>query len=190
MKTSEKIDMILSGLRKVKSELQAVTKSASNPFFKSKYADLNTHLDAVEPLLEKNGLILLQPVSVNEATGANTVSSIIIDPSGQFVSSQMTVVAKENDMQKLGSAITYARRYTLGALLSMKAEDDDGNVASDKASKNNSFSRKESLPEVDPSIQKSDKPDSKLLTTRPSFKRLAKTAAATTVAPVTNGNDI
>jgi ERF superfamily len=132
MNTSEKIDLILPALMKVKSKLQAVTKSANNPFFKSKYADLNTYLDEVEPLLEENKMVLFQPVRVNSG-GTNTVSSIIMHESGQFISSEMVVVTKEADMQKLGSAITYARRYTLGPLLSMKAEDDDGNGASGKA---------------------------------------------------------
>lgn len=132
MKTSEKVDKILPALIKVKSVLQAVTKGANNPFFKSKYADLNTYLDEVEKHLAENGLVLLQPVSVN--LGVNVVESILMDASGQFVSSEMTVVTKEQDMQKLGSAITYARRYTLGALLAMKAEDDDGNSASSKPS--------------------------------------------------------
>lgn len=134
MKTSEKVDKILPALILVKSKLQAVAKSANNPFFKSKYADLNTYLDEVEKHLEVNGLVLLQPVSINPLTGANIVESIIMHAaSGQFVSSEMTVVTKEQDMQKLGSAITYARRYTLGPLLAMKAEDDDGNTASNKA---------------------------------------------------------
>lgn len=119
---------LLKKLAKVKSELQAVTKGANNPFFKSKYADLNTHLDEVEPRLEKHGLMLLQPVALT-SNGENTVSSIIVDiESGEELVSVMKLVG-ETDMQKAGSAITYARRYTLGALLSMKAIDDDGEGA-------------------------------------------------------------
>ncbi len=134
---SENVDQILPALLKVKENLQAVTKSAANPFFKSKYADLNTHLDAVEPLLAANGLILLQPVSTNEV-GTNSVASVIMHTSGQFIRSEMRITAKEEDMQKFGSAITYARRYTLGALLSMKAEDDDGeNAVGRNKTKNN-----------------------------------------------------
>lgn len=124
---------IYPALAKVKSKLQAVIKGADNPFFKSKYADLNTHLDAVEPLLEENGLILLQPVL--SYGDANVVSSQIIHvASGQSVSSSMRLVG-ETDMQKAGSGITYARRYTLGSLLSMKAEDDDGEGSMSRGSK-------------------------------------------------------
>lgn len=130
MNTSTAVDKILPKLALVKAKLQAVTKGANNPFFKSKYADLNTYLEAVEPLLEDNKMILLQPIS--ETTANNVVESIIFDvESGQYVKSSMKLVG-ESDMQKAGSAVTYARRYTLGALLSMKAEDDDGNNASNK----------------------------------------------------------
>jgi len=88
-------------------------------------------LDEVEPLLEANGLLLLQPVlSYGEH---NLVTSRIYHvESGQYLESSMKLVG-DNDMQKSGSGITYARRYTLGALLSMKAEDDDGNSAVGKA---------------------------------------------------------
>lgn len=133
MKTSEKTDKILELLAKVKTELTAVTKDSNNPFFKSKYADLNSHLDAAEPLIEKHGGILLQPVNsvLNIPIPSSTVESLIFHvASGQFVSSEMVLILPKNTMQDAGSAVTYARRYTLGALLSMKAEDDDANVAS------------------------------------------------------------
>lgn len=122
MKTSEKIDKIYAAVFAVKKELVAVAKSADNPFFKSKYADLNTHLDEVEPRLEKVGCMLLQPINSD-----NTVESRIVHiESGQFISSEMPLIVAKNTMQDAGSAVTYARRYTLGALLSMKSEDDDG----------------------------------------------------------------
>lgn len=128
MKTSEKTDKLFPLLLKVKSELGNVTKSAANPFFKSKYADLNTHLDVVEPVLEKHGLMLLQPVE------GSTVESLIVHAeSGQWLSSSMTLILAKQSMQDAGSAVSYARRYTLGALLSMKAVDDDGEVATGRS---------------------------------------------------------
>lgn len=127
-------DKIYPALAKVKSELGAIVKSANNPFFKSKYADLNTHLDAVEPLLEKNGLVLLQPVVAGYGAANVVYSQIIHVESGQSVSSSMSLVG-ETDMQKAGSGITYARRYTLGSLLSMKAEDDDGEGSMNRGAK-------------------------------------------------------
>lgn len=130
MNTSPQIDKIVPALIAVKSELQAVTKSASNPFFKSKYASLDAHLEAVEPLLAKNGLVLIQPTGIHPNTGKGTVSSILMHVSGQFVTSIMELAAKDpTDCQKLGSSVTYFRRYTLGALLGMSAVDDDGEDA-------------------------------------------------------------
>lgn len=146
MKTSEKIDKVLPLIAKVKSELTSVLKSSDNPFFKSKYASLNSHLDVAEPLIEANGGVLLQPVNAD-----NTVESIIYHvESGQFVSSQMFLLLPKNTMQDAGSAVTYARRYTLGALLSMKAEDDDANASSGrevvKTPKSNPTVKTSSLP--------------------------------------------
>jgi len=128
MKTSEKVDVILPKLAKALNELGSVKKGADNPFFKSKYADLNTHIDVAEKALNSQGLMLLQPVNRDER--GSFVESIIIDPSsGQYVSSVMDLLLTKQDMQNMGSAVTYARRYTLSALLSMQAEDDDGNSA-------------------------------------------------------------
>jgi len=136
---SSETDKLFPALAKVKKELQAVSKSANNPFFKSKYADLNTYLDEVEPRLEKEGLMLLQPCSV-DSSGNNLVHSIIVHvESGQRVVSSMKLVG-DAKMQDAGGGVTYARRYTLGAVLSMKAEDDDGNKVSGKTEKKESKS--------------------------------------------------
>lgn len=182
MRTSEKTNEILEAVMKVKAELQAVHKTANNPFFKSKYADLNTHLDAVEPLLAKNDLMLLQPVSVDSVTGSNIVTSLILNKNGQFISSEMTVVAKEQDMQKLGSAITYARRYTLGSLLSMKAEDDDGNGASDKTTKPSSQATQTSETKTEAKVQAAPKD-------KPSFRNYKKKTEAPKVEETTSSGD-
>lgn len=118
---------ILPKLAKVKANLSGVKKDVKNTFFKSSYADLNAHLDAVEPLLEENGLVLVQPVYTIE--GSNYVKTVIYDvETGESVESCMKLVG-DADMQKVGSAVTYARRYTLGSLLGMKAVDDDGEMA-------------------------------------------------------------
>ncbi len=120
---------ILAKLFKVKSELGSVMKKEDNPFFKSKYADLNAHIEAVEPLLQKYGLILLQP-TYRDARGSFVRTVIQDSESGQYVCSELDLILVKQDMQQMGSAVTYARRYTLGALLAMRAEDDDGNLAS------------------------------------------------------------
>ena len=124
----EKTINIYSRLSEVKKEIGAISKDSTNPFFKSKYFDINGLLKHVEPLLSKNGLLLLQPIS------EGLVYSQIIDvESGDKVESSM-LMSSLNDPQKMGSMITYYRRYTLQSLLGLQAEDDDANAAS-KATK-------------------------------------------------------
>lgn len=111
-------------IAKLKAEIGAISKDQENPFFKAKYFDINKLLFHVEPLLQKYELLLLQPIR------AGVVMSLIIDPeSGQETYSDIELPTIA-DPQKLGSAITYYRRYTLQSLLGLQAEDDDGNSAS------------------------------------------------------------
>ncbi len=117
---------IYKKLYEAKKEIGKISKDSKNPFFKSKYFDVNTLLEHVEPILQKHDLLLLQPILEGK------VSTIIIDvESGDKVVSDI-VLPSLNDPQKLGSAITYYRRYTLQSLLGLQAEDDDGNKASNK----------------------------------------------------------
>jgi hypothetical protein len=111
-------------LNEVKKEIGAISKDSTNPFFKSKYFDINSLLKHVEPLLQKNGLLLLQPIVKGEV-----FSEIVDIESGESVTSSIPL-PQMDDPQKLGSAITYYRRYTLQSLLGLQAEDDDANSAS------------------------------------------------------------
>lgn len=115
---------IYTKLAAVKKEIGAISKDSTNPFFKSKYFDINGLLKHVEPLLDKNGLLLLQPIL------EGLVCSQIIDvENGEKVESSIQM-ASLSDPQKMGSMITYYRRYTLQSLLGLQAEDDDANAAS------------------------------------------------------------
>lgn len=105
-------------------EVGAIAKDSKNPFYKSKYFDINGLLKHIQPLLEKNRLLLIQPIENGK------VKSIIRDiDSKESFSSEMPL-PEIQDPQKMGSAITYFRRYTLQSLLALQAEDDDGNTAS------------------------------------------------------------
>lgn len=107
-----------------KKEIGKISKDSTNPFFKSKYFDINSLLEHVEPILQKNGLLLLQPLK------EGFVSTEIYDAeSGESIGSSIQL-PNLSDPQKLGSAITYYRRYTLQSLLGLQAEDDDANAAS------------------------------------------------------------
>ena len=110
----------------MQTEVGAISKDSKNPFFKSKYFDINSLIAHVQPLLEQNGLLLLQPIKDQRQM------SIIVDvESGDSVESGIDLPTL-TDPQKLGSAITYYRRYTLQSLLGLQAEDDDANLASQK----------------------------------------------------------
>jgi hypothetical protein len=111
-------------LHRAKLAIGKVTKNANNPHFKKSYADLNAIIEAVEPILLENGLLLLQPIQ------GNSVCTQIIDiDSGAKVESCMELPQGLNPQQQ-GSAITYYRRYTLQSTLSLQAVDDDGASAS------------------------------------------------------------
>jgi hypothetical protein len=111
-------------LAEVKREVGKVSKNSINPHFKKTYADLNALIDAVEPILLEKGLLMLQPIQ------NGNVTTIIIDcESSESIESSIALPVL-SDPQKLGSAITYFRRYTLQSLLGLMAEDDDANKAS------------------------------------------------------------
>jgi hypothetical protein len=110
-------------LWKAKQEIGKVVKGNDNPFFKSKYADLNSILEAVEPSLHKYELIILQPCI------GNLVETQIIDcETGDMVTSSL-ILPEISDPQKKIASVSYFRRASLQSLLSLQAIDDDGNEA-------------------------------------------------------------
>ncbi len=110
----------------LQNEVGTISKTANNPFFKSKYADLAGIMEVLQPLLTKHGLI------ITHAYGQDGVCTELIHAeSGEKISSYMSVVNVET-MQQVGSAVTYARRYNITSLLNLVTEDDDGNAASKK----------------------------------------------------------
>lgn len=129
MKTSESIKNIAKSLLKAQKEMGGATKGASNPYFKSKYADYGSVLEACKELFNDNGILITQSQEYRE--GKNFVlTNLLHAETGEWIESQTEIVcSKQNDPQALGSAITYARRYGLQSILAMPAEDDDGEKA-------------------------------------------------------------
>jgi len=123
-KTMKKETNINEKLFNLQQEIGTVSKDASNPFYKNKYFDINSLIKQLQPLLKKHRLLLLQPIEEDMV-----VSKLIcVDGTGATISGlKLPVIA---DPQKLGSCITYYRRYTLSSLLGLQAEDDDANAAS------------------------------------------------------------
>lgn len=114
---------IYSKIFEAKKSIGTIVKDSKNPFFKSNYLSLNGLIEAVELVLMNNELVLLQPIKEGFVT-----TQIIDISSGEMVESSIGL-PNIQDAQKLGSAITYFRRYTLQSLLGLQAEDDDGNNA-------------------------------------------------------------
>jgi hypothetical protein len=118
-----------AALVKALGELRNVAKNAVNPHFKSKFATLDSILDATRPILAKHGLALSQePVFEDGMAG---VVTRIIHTSGESRESKLLLPMRDQSAQGAGSAITYARRYSAAAVLGIASEDDeDGQVAS------------------------------------------------------------
>ncbi len=122
------INQISKALVKFQAQLGGAKKDANNPFFKSKYADLESVMTAIREPLASNDLAVLQPI---REVGEHTllVTMLIHGESGQSIESTMKIPFLA-DPQKYGSIITYYRRYALSSLLGVYAEDDDGNSVS------------------------------------------------------------
>jgi hypothetical protein len=127
MNQSESIEKLAPALVAAQAEIGGVVKGSSNPFFKSTYADLNSVILELKPIFVKHGFAVIQlPVSDEHGVG---VSTRIQHNSGEYIEQSFTLPLAKNDPQAAGSAITYAKRYSLKALGLMPDLDDDGEAA-------------------------------------------------------------
>ncbi len=124
----ENMNELASALIEAQKQMGAAKKGATNPFFKSKFADLGNIIEAIKDPLLSNGICYVQ--TVESDNGNNYLRTSLIHKSGQSISGRMLIKPTKDDMQGIGSAITYARRYGLQAIVGLPAEDDDGNAAS------------------------------------------------------------
>jgi hypothetical protein len=115
---------LFAALAKAQGEMHTAGLTNSNPFFKSKYADLAGIVGASRPALTKNGLAIIQLIQLRE-DGKSSLISILGHSSGQYISSEMVLAPIKNDPQGMGSAITYARRYAYAALVGVVVSDED-----------------------------------------------------------------
>ena len=130
MKEQTSISQFAKAFIEAQKEMGNATKDSLNPFFKSKYADLNSIREACLPALNKHGIAVLQPIV--QVEGKNYVKTLLLHESGESMECLTEIIfAKQNDAQAQGSGITYARRYGLQSLVNVGAEDDDGNKASE-----------------------------------------------------------
>lgn len=114
-------------LVKAQTEMGAVLKNAQNPHLKNRYADLGAVMEAALPALHANGFALMQPSGTDEH--GPYVDTVFLHESGADFRSRVHLLVGKGDMQGLGSAQTYARRYGLLGMAGLAPEDDDGNAA-------------------------------------------------------------
>jgi hypothetical protein len=120
---------ISAALVKAQRAFGPALKSSTNPHFRSRYADLSACVEAVIEGLNNNGIALIQ--ETHDAEGGVAVETVFIHESGERLSAgRFSVPAAKQDAQGYGSALTYARRYSLMAACGIAPEDDDGNAAS------------------------------------------------------------
>ena len=113
----------------VQAEVSPITKDSDNPFYKSKYFDINKLIEVVKPVLSKHGLVVLQPLTHIVAGDQilPAITTTIIDAeSGEKITST-TPLMQGQDAQKHGASVTYFRRYSLASLLALESVDDDAN---------------------------------------------------------------
>ena len=131
MNKSESIKELATALNKAQSEMSGAKKGKVNPFFKSKYANLEEVISCAKEALFNNGLSVSQfPVTQDNKAG---VTTLLMHSSGEFIEDTLLLTCAKNDPQGMGSAITYARRYAYQSVLGIPSEDDDGNNASKPA---------------------------------------------------------
>lgn len=145
MNKSESITEIAKALARAQGEMQSAKKTADNPFFKSKYADLHEVMDSIREPLSKNGLSISQLIQPDPNSAV--VETLLLHESGEWLSSIIQLQPVKNDPQGMGSAITYARRYAVSSIVGLASEkDDDGNEASKTGDKQKAVYRPSSKP--------------------------------------------
>lgn len=145
MEHSEQINEIGAALAKAQGAIENATKDKANPFFKSTYADLAGVWDACRAALSANGLSVVQ--TPEQSDKGVLVSTMLLHSSGQWISGSYLMPVSKFDAQSIGSAITYARRYALAAMVGVAPEDDDGNAANNRGQGAPKNETKPQLPE-------------------------------------------
>lgn len=114
----------------VQMEILPIKKDLENPFFKSMYFDINAIIASVKPILNKYGLVVEQPIMIEN--GRNILQTFIKDTESKEATVSSIILPDLQDPQKLGAVISYFRRYSLQSLLFLEAEDTDANDTATK----------------------------------------------------------
>lgn len=140
MKRSETIDQLACALALAQGQMEGALKASSNPFFKSKYADLKSVWEACRAPLSNNGLSVVQSPEIRQPSEAAQLAGAVVAPevvvttvlahlSGQYIENTLSMWPKDNSPQAIGSCISYARRYALASMVGVYQADDDAESA-------------------------------------------------------------
>lgn len=157
MKSSEQINELATALSLAQAEFPTVAKSADNPFFKSKYANLASIIETVKPILGKYGLSVVQIPATDVERKLLVMETVLLHKSGQYISGEFALPVLDWKPQGMGSTTTYAQRYSAAPMLFVASDkdDDDGNTASGRESKDNEFAPKPKAPQSSTNAVKS-----------------------------------
>jgi hypothetical protein len=128
MISSNSLKELAPALAKAQAHIKGAIKDAQNPFFKNKYADLESCVEAVKGPLLDQGLFITQTMGFIPTAGPTLITTLM-HISGEFISGEQPLCAKADDPQAMGSAISYARRYGLSAITGLVQLDDDAQGA-------------------------------------------------------------
>lgn len=142
MNSSNELKNLAAALNKAQAEIRGAVKDSANPFFKSRYADLESVMDSCREQLSKYGLSYVQAGAVTHE-GHPLLVTRLMHVSGEWIEGGLPLYcSKPNDPQALGSAITYNRRYGLAAMLGIPQIDDDAESAMDRGAKTDQLKTK------------------------------------------------
>ena len=128
MEVTEYRKELFKAISAAQGEFSTVDKGKDNPFFKSKYAPLDSIIEMIRPILPKHGLSVVQFTDIPESGNGIIIETVITHESGQYISGKLLMPLTKIDPQGAGSAITYGRRYALAAALGIVSDEDiDGN---------------------------------------------------------------
>lgn len=134
MNQSDSIAALAAALAKAQGAIKPAIKDSNNPHFKSRYADLASVWDACREPLSENGLAVIQTTDEVPDGSAVLLVTTLVHSSGEWIAGRLRLNPVKADPQGMGSAITYARRYALAAIVGIAPDDDDGEAAQGRQS--------------------------------------------------------
>jgi hypothetical protein len=147
MEKSESITKLSTALSVFQGKMASIGKDSTNPFFRMKYASLTNIWDTIREPLAANGLSVVQGAEHDLSEGHIVVETMLMHVSGEFVSTALPIKPVRDEPQGMGSALTYARRYGLSAILGLVTDEDDDAETAQKRTQQTPVTQKAPFPQ-------------------------------------------